>query len=96
MAFHLDVLSVTGCLIRKLNRLFMKAMKGPFNAQMLAQMLSGLGQSGLAESIADISHAAKIGALPLDQKTQDNLAQASRDVEEMRVFLMQALGLRSD
>lgn len=61
----------------------------------IAQLLALLGSAELADSLRELSHAAKIGALPVLPETEAAINQACASVDEMRSALVAALGLRS-
>lgn len=63
------------------------------NARALAQVLAALGQSGIVESLRELSRQAEIGALVLTPETEAALKSACEAIERMRRDLMDALGL---
>ncbi|WP_454610515.1 hypothetical protein [Labrenzia sp. MBR-25] len=59
----------------------------------IANVLGLLGQSGIADNLAQLSAEAKAGSLLLDQETMDKIDQACAHVAQMRLELIRALGL---
>lgn len=62
----------------------------------LAKALALLGASGLATSLADLAHIARIGALAVTPETETALNDALADVHEVRSLLILALGLKPE
>ena len=62
--------------------------------QLLAQILSKLGQSGLADSLDDLAYAARIGTLPLTPDVLSEIRTACALIQEIRDLLIRAVGLR--
>ena len=59
----------------------------------LARVLGLLGQSNIANSLRDLAYAAKIGALPVDDKTTAEIHAATEAIMQMRGALLKALGM---
>jgi hypothetical protein len=64
------------------------------DAEPLGQLLGLLGQSRLASNLNQLAKAAHQGSLPVTQEVEDDLRRACAEVFEMRVLLLQALGLQ--
>lgn len=64
------------------------------DAEPLGQLLGLLGQSRLASNLNQLAKAAHQGSLPVTQEVEDDLRTACAEVFEMRVLLLQALGLQ--
>ena len=62
--------------------------------QALAQALGLLGQSRIANNLNQLAKAANTGALPVTPEICRELSQACKDVQELRVLLIKALGGR--
>ena len=60
----------------------------------LAQALGKLGASGLAASLTDLAQAARIGALPVSEETENQLQAACADIAAMKSTLMKVLGIK--
>jgi hypothetical protein len=59
----------------------------------LARVLAKLGQSELAASLRELREAARCGALPVTPETEQSIRAACEAVDQLRLELMQALGL---
>lgn len=64
--------------------------------QSLAQVLALLGKSRIANNLNQLAYAANIGSLPMTPETEDHLRNTLRDVRELRLVLLQALGLKEE
>lgn len=62
---------------------------------MIGKMLGGLGQSEIASNLADIASAARIGALPVSPDVEDEIRLACTTLQDMRVRLIAALGVKA-
>lgn len=62
--------------------------------KMLAQILSELGKSGLSKSLAELSELARLGLLPPDTDIAKLLCSTKNELEQLRLNLLRALGLR--
>lgn len=62
------------------------------DADALARVLGALGQSRLSANLNQLAKAVNMGALPVTPETEADLAAACRDVSEMRIDLLRALG----
>ncbi len=62
--------------------------------RLLAQILIGLGQSGLASNLAELADAAHLGLLDLPPEVHSLLAELLGEVRGLRQDLLKALGLR--
>ena len=62
----------------------------------LAKTLALLGKSRLSNNLNQLAHAANIGALPMTPETEEFLRDALRDVREVRILLLQALGMKAE
>ncbi|ODA66575.1 hypothetical protein A7A08_02342 [Methyloligella halotolerans] len=60
----------------------------------LAAVLAKLGRAEFSSSLRAIAEAARIGALPVSPQLEADLEQACRDVAEMKLLLMKALGIQ--
>lgn len=63
---------------------------------MLSQLLGKLGRMQLASSLSDLAAAAKVDAITMAPDIEQEVRSACRDVHDMRLMLMQALGLRPE
>jgi len=61
---------------------------------MLARILGLLGKSELASNLCLLAVAAEQGALIVDEEIETDLKAACTDVKEIRLILVEALGLR--
>lgn len=61
---------------------------------MLGQILGLLGKSELASSLCLLATAARSGSLPVTEEVEDEIKTACGHVDEMRVLLIQALGIK--
>ncbi len=61
----------------------------------LGHMLGGLGQSRLANNLNQIAKAANMGTLPLGPELEEELWKACAEIQQMRVALIEALGVKS-
>lgn len=61
----------------------------------LGHMLGGLGQSRLANNLNQIAKAANTGTLPLDSELEEELWKACAEIQQMRVALIEALGVQA-
>lgn len=64
--------------------------------QLLAKLLSELGQARLANNLNQLAYAANCGSLPVSPETEAALFAAYADIQAMRRDLMTALGLEAD
>lgn len=62
--------------------------------KLLAQILTGLGQSNLARSLEELAEAAKLGVLPLSQDVLSEIKTACAQIHQIRNMLIKALGLK--
>lgn len=62
---------------------------------MIAHILGCLGESGIASSLNDIAKAAKIGALPVTSELENEVHNACDAVQEIRVLLISAMGVKA-
>lgn len=62
------------------------------DADALARVLGALGQSRLSANLNQLAKAVNMGTLPVTPETEAELSAACRDVSEMRVDLLRALG----
>lgn len=58
----------------------------------LAAAMARLGRSGVAETLETLATAARSGGLVVAEDTQSQLEQACRDLHEMRLLLLKAMG----
>jgi len=72
-------------------RVFRQPVK---NEKTLAKLLTELGQSRLSSNLNQLAKASNSGSLPITSETEQALNQACEDVEMMRQYLIQALGLK--
>jgi hypothetical protein len=61
---------------------------------MLGRILGLLGKSELASSLCLLAVAAEQGALMVDEEAKADLETACADIQEIRLILIKALGLR--
>jgi len=64
--------------------------------QALAKVLALLGGTRLASNLNQLAKLANTGALPVDQETESELADAVSIVREIRLLLLIALGMKED
>lgn len=62
--------------------------------KLLAQLLARLGGLRIGPSLAELAHAARIGALPLTPEVLAELRAACAEVRLIRTTLLRALGLK--
>jgi hypothetical protein len=60
----------------------------------LGRILGLLGQSRMASNLNQIAKAANQGSLPVTKELEEDLHRACAEVFEMRLLLLQALGIR--
>ena len=60
----------------------------------LAHVLALLGKSKLSASMADLARSAKLGTLPVSEKTEAQIQSACTDIAAMKSDLMRALGIQ--
>lgn len=63
--------------------------------KVLGHMLGGLGKSEIASNLGDIAEAARIGALPLTPETEREIQAACLAIQDMRLRLISALGVKA-
>jgi len=61
----------------------------------LGHMLGGLGQSKIANNLNQIAKAANMGVLPVGQDLENELWKSCAEIQQMRVALIEALGVKS-
>jgi len=61
--------------------------------KLLAQLLAILGKSRLSQNMNQLARASNSGSLPLISEVEKELRQACADIKEMRLMLMNGLGL---
>lgn len=76
---------------RKLTR---KRAQPEIDYVMLGQILGLLGKSELASSLCLLAVAAKSGSLPVSDEVEEEIKTACTHVDDMRVLLIQALGIK--
>lgn len=59
----------------------------------LAQLLGLLGKSGLAIHMGEMAEAARSGSLVMSPQAEKALTKACKEIEDMRAYLIRALGL---
>jgi len=64
--------------------------------KLLAQILIKLGQSGLAQNLSDLTEAARLGVSELSPELHLTLAELTKELREIRLDLIKALGLRPE
>jgi|GEM_PF-1041506 len=70
------------------------ARRGPIkDAEPLGQLLGLLGQSRLSSNLNQIAKAANTGSLPVTTELEAELRDACAQVIQMRLYLLQALGI---
>lgn len=62
----------------------------------LMRVLGLLGQSRLANNLNQLARAANSGSLPVTPDTEQALQLAAAEIAEMRLLLLQAVGLEPD
>lgn len=63
--------------------------------KVLGHMLGGLGKSEIASNLDDIAKAARIGALPVSTETEREIQAACLAIQDMRLRLISALGVKA-
>jgi len=71
-----------------------KQMTPSSELKMIGHMLGALGESEVAQNLNEIAKGAKFGALPVSQETVTQIERACTSIEEMRVQLIAALGVK--
>ena len=66
------------------------------NKKLLAQILTKLGQSNIANHLRELTNLARSGSLPLTPETTAKLEQACQDIAEIKSSLMNALRIKED
>ncbi len=61
---------------------------------MIGHMLGGLGESEIAANLNDIAKAARAGAMPVSPKLEREVLAACDAVQDMKVRLVAALGVK--
>ncbi|MGB1026592.1 MAG: hypothetical protein ACPGYL_08560 [Rhodospirillaceae bacterium] len=94
---------IRACLFPDAPRTALKSKSRPFRAARSSQLtriedskalaagLARLGQSGIAASLQSLANAARLGALPVDGKTESALSKACQDITEIKRLLLTAL-----
>lgn len=77
---------------QKLPRRKRRSVASVADKQAIAQLLGLLGQSRIANNLNQLAYHANIGALPIDDETKSQIAEAYDNVIGMRQTLMKALG----
>lgn len=72
-----------------------KRREPPVDHVMLGQLLAVLGKSELSTSLCLLAAAAEAGALPITDETQSDIKSACAAVDEMRLVLISALGVKA-
>ncbi|WP_439629950.1 hypothetical protein [Shinella sp.] len=62
--------------------------------RLLAQILGALGQSRALRSLSELAEAARIGVLPLAPDVLADIRAACAGIQEIRLVLLRALGLK--
>lgn len=70
-----------------------RSMASVADKQALAQILALLGQSRIANNLNQLAYHANIGALPMDEATKTQIAEAYDHVLFLRQTLIKAMGL---
>lgn len=60
----------------------------------LAAILAMLGKTDLGSSLREIARLARLGALPLTTELEADIQMACRDIADIKMLLMKALGIR--
>ena len=60
----------------------------------LAEVLAKLGKTDLGVAFREMAQLARHGALPLTPETESYIQQACRDIADIKMLLMKALGIR--
>lgn len=76
---------------RKLTR---KRKPARVDYELLGKILGLLGESELASSLCLLAVAAESGSLPVSEETEEELKAACDNVAEIRLLLIQALGVK--
>lgn len=77
----------TGVKLRRRRRKPIKDQK------LIAQVLAVLGKSRLSQNMNQLAKACNTGTLPLLPEVEQELRQACADIKQMRLMLMQGMGL---
>ena len=64
------------------------------NEKILAKLLTEFGKSRLSSNLNQLAKASNSGTLPVSPEIEQELHKACEDVELMRQYLVQALGLK--
>lgn len=75
---------------RKLRRRRRKPIK---DQKLIAQVLAILGKSRLSQNMNQLAKACNTGTLPLLPEVEQELRQACADIKQIRLMLMQGMGL---
>lgn len=62
------------------------------DAEALGRVLGALGASRLSSNLNQLAKAVNTGSLPVTPETEEDLAEACREVRELRAELLRALG----
>jgi len=76
-----------------------RASRGHFlikDHQIIAQVLALLGKSSLSTSMSKLANAARIGALPVTEETENQLQAACIDIAAIKSLIMKALAIQED
>jgi len=60
----------------------------------LAKLLSDLGRSHIANNLNQLAKASNSGSLPLTEETNAAIHAAYKEVQQMRQYIIKALGLK--
>ncbi|WP_417433805.1 hypothetical protein [Kiloniella sp.] len=62
--------------------------------KILAALIAKLGKSRLSQNINQLAKAVHTGSLPVTPETEADLQKASKDIADIRLLLIEALGLK--
>ncbi|MEP0068521.1 hypothetical protein [Pyruvatibacter sp.] len=72
----------------------LRARRSVPDEKLLAQILGKLGQSALAQSLATLAQAVRLGSLPVTPETESAIRKACDDIAAIKSMLMKALHIR--
>ena len=72
-----------------------KKMTPSSELTMIGHMLGGLGESETASNLNHIAKAVQIGALPVSPELSDKIEDACEAVQDIRLMLVSALGVKA-
>jgi len=71
-----------------------RARRSAPDEKLLAQILGQMGKSALAQSLATLAQAVRLGSLPITPETESAIRKACADIAAIKSMLMKALHIK--